>query len=169
MKLRVSNVNFSITLAPDGEKIESAGIYLTVLDANRNRVVSTNLMLATNAAPLVWHQPIALDSSLPAGNYSLQTVLADANNAKETLAEAKTSFKILAPSSTQTIIDEDGTFLVNGKPFFPLGLYHVQPDDSKLRYVQGVSIRLHSSFFQPLQRSLIPLISGFFHPQQGFL
>src|SRR5690606_7935112 len=28
-------------------------------------------------------------------------------------------------------VDEDGTFLVNGKPFFPMGLYHVKPQDFK--------------------------------------
>lgn len=128
---RLPTVGFGVALAPDQESIGGSRLNLAVLDPCGNQVAATNLVLATNDLRLVWRQSVALDPSLTAGSYILRAELSDAKNARKKLAEAETTFKILAPSPAQTIIDEDGTFLVNGKAFFPLGLYHVPPDDYK--------------------------------------
>ena len=128
---RLPTVNFGFALAPDEEKVEGSGISLAVFDPCGNQVAATNIVLATNNVQFAWRQPVLLDKSLTAGNYTLKASLNDAKNVRKTLAEAETCFRILAPSPAQTIVDEDGTFLVNGKPFFPLGLYHVPPEDYK--------------------------------------
>ncbi len=136
---RFSSVNFGVTLAPDEEKVAGAGINFAVFDPCGNQVASTNIVLATNNVQLAWRQPVLLDKSLTAGNYTLKASLKDLKNARKTLADAETCFRILAPSPAQTIVDEDGTLLVNGKPFFPLGLYHVPTGDYKDVSMLGIN------------------------------
>ena len=126
---RLPTVTFGIQLAPDQEKLEGATVALAVLDASGKPVAATNSVLAARDVPPAFRQPVRLDPSLKAGDYTVKVALADRKNKK--LAEAETTFKILVPRPAQTIIDEDGTFLVGGKPFFPLGLYHVPPGDYK--------------------------------------
>jgi hypothetical protein len=124
---RLPAVHFGVALAPDQENLEGATLAFTVLDPCGNPVAATNTTLATNSVQPAYRQPVALPPSLTEGGYTLKAALIDAK--KKKLAEAETAFTILAPRPAQTVVDEDGTFLVNGKPFFPLGLYHVPPAD----------------------------------------
>ena len=70
----------------------------------------------------------AIDAALPvpqdapAGEY---TVEAEATLPCGAKANAKTSFSIVAPEPGQVIVDQDGFLLNEGKPFFPLGIYHM--------------------------------------------
>lgn len=122
---RFPTVSFSVELAPDQEKLEGMEVRLTVTNTKGDKVGEAARSLAADL-PLSFRQAIALDQKLPEGNYKLLAVLAK-SGAKVT--EAETSIKILAPREAQTIADEDRTLLVNGKPFFPLGLYHVKHED----------------------------------------
>ena len=126
---RLPTVTFGVRLAPDQERLEGATVGLAVLDASGKPIAATNTVLAARDVPCAYRQPLRLDPALPAGNYSVKATLHAAKGEK--LAEAETSFKLIAPRAAQTVIDEDGTLLVDGKPFFPLGLYHVPTADYK--------------------------------------
>jgi hypothetical protein len=123
---RLPAVNFGVELVPDEEELEGATVELTVMDPKGNAVAKAKSTIGKNGQALVYRQPVNLDNSLPAGNYSVRAVLVSRT---ASLAETAASFNILAPQPAQTIIDEDNTLLVDGKPYFPLGLYHVPPDD----------------------------------------
>ena len=123
---RLPTVSFGIGLAFDQENLVGATVVLTVLDPRGNRVAETNATLAARSAKLVYRQPLPLDPSLAAGSYTVRAALVSGT---KTLATSEAPFKILAPLPTQTIVDENNTLLVNGKPFFPLGLYHVSPSN----------------------------------------
>ncbi len=124
---RLPTARFGIRLAPDQEQLQGGMVTITVLNSAGEAVSTAEITLPKEGLQLEWRQPIELDKSLPAGDYTAKAVLVDSD--KRVLAETHTPFKILAPQPAQTIIDEDGTFLVNGKPFFPLGIYHVTPSD----------------------------------------
>ena len=124
---RLPAVNFDFTLSPDQEVLEKGTIDLNVFNASGNCVAATNMVLSTNDVKFVYQQPVLLDKSLAAGEYVVKATLKDFHGTK--LADAETSIKILSPTPAQTIIDQDNTFLVNGQPFFPMGLYHVPPSD----------------------------------------
>ena len=123
---RLPDVSFGIGLAPDQERLEGATVALAVIDSTGSRVAVTNATLPAADVPRAFRQPIPLAKTLPAGAYTVKATLTDTD--KKQLADAETTFKILAPQPAQTIIDEDNTLLVNGTPFFPLGIYHAPPD-----------------------------------------
>jgi hypothetical protein len=122
---RFSLVNLRIELAPDQEKLAGMELRLEVLDSDGRKVAEASRMLEGNNE-LVINEPVALAKSVPDGNYKVHAVLSKGGMK---LIEAETGIKIIAPQPAQTIIDEDKTLLHGGKPFFPLGLYHVKPED----------------------------------------
>lgn len=127
-KRRVENVSFLIKLAPATEDLTSAGITLDFYDSSSNLVHTAEISTPTNAVSEIW-APVPLPKTLGAGGYSVRATLLKPGRIR---AMAETSFEILAPKMAQTIIDEDRTFLVNGVPFFPLGIYHVDNDYEKV-------------------------------------
>ena len=72
--------------------------------------------------------PVALPQELAPGAYELRAELTKG----ELTFRDETAFEILAPRQAQSIIDEDGTFLVNGMPYFPLGIYHTSMEFENL-------------------------------------
>ncbi len=139
-KRRVKKVKFGIELEPYKENLSKGRVELSVWLNGETNVASETVQLSTNLVRRILH-PMTLEKDLPAGNYKLKGKLFAANDDK--LAEAETSFKILAPRLAQTIIDEDNTFLVNGRPFFPIGIYHMSPSD----YARGKELGFNTVTF----------------------
>ena len=119
---RLPDVQFPVRLAPDKERLEGARITLAVFGPDSNKVASATHTLPTNGVPRQFWIPVALDRSLPPGAYRVDAEMEDPP------AFSSAPFEILAPDVAQAVIDEDGTFLVNGRPFFPLGIYHTRPE-----------------------------------------
>ena len=122
---RFPAVNFGVELAPFKEDLVGAGVRVSVLDAKGSEVGAASRKLEGTGIRS-FQQPVALEPALPEGDYKVRAALS--MDGKK-LAEAETAIRILAPREAQTIADEDRTLLVNGKPFFPLGLYHVNKAD----------------------------------------
>lgn len=122
---RLPAAGFEIGLAPDPEGIEEAMVRLTVCNAGGAPVAATNAALAAVRGFRTCTLAVDLSPSLPAGAYAVRAALF---RGERRLAESACALTILAPRPAQTIVDEDNTLLVDGKPFFPLGLYHVSPD-----------------------------------------
>ncbi len=123
---RLPTVTFGVELAPDKERIAGGRVRLAVISEDGKEVATDAIRLKTGKACKLRH-PMKLSRGLPAGDYTLKATLHTAAGRK--LAEAETTFKILAPRPAQTIVDEDLTLLVGGKPFFPIGIYHLHPND----------------------------------------
>ena len=100
-------------------------MFVAVFDDKSNQVARARARLPREPIEELW-VPVALPKELQPGTYTFKGVLAVPNTRIRKLAE--TTFEIVAPMETQVLIDEDGTFLVNGKPYFPLGIYHVASD-----------------------------------------
>ena len=124
-KRRTEEVSFKVSLAPAGEDVANATIALSVHDSASNQVFAAEVPGPTNSVPVEMWVPLALPRDLSAGGYVLRSQLTKGR----LRAQAETAFEILAPRLAQAVIDEDRTFLVNGKPFFPLGIYHIGPED----------------------------------------
>ena len=123
---RLPTVTFGIQLTPDREKLAGMTVGLAVFDPFGIRVAETNAVLVSDGT-LTYRQPVIWAASPTVGVYTVKAALSSQKGKK--LAAAETSVAVLSPRAAQTVIDEDGTFLVNGKPFFPLGFYHVGPAD----------------------------------------
>ena len=129
-KRRTPNVKFPVRFAPDFEDLTGGKLVFGVFDAISNQVSAAEFELPTNEVPAeIWYS-IPLDQKLGAGGYRIDVALSKKGTkaAKAISAKASAAFEIIAPREAQTVIDEDGTFLVNGKPFFPLGIYHIGPN-----------------------------------------
>lgn len=122
-KRRMDDVDFLVKFAPNEEDLTSADIELKFYDESSNLVFTAQTTSPTNHVEKLWI-PVTLPKELNAGGYSLRATLSKGR----IKAKSETSFEILAPRPAQAVIDEDNTFLVNGQPFFPLGIYHVDSD-----------------------------------------
>lgn len=125
-KRRVKTVDFKAEFAPDKEDFSMCPISLVVFDAASKKVAEAEHVLPTNDVPRELWLPVPLDQSLPAGGYRIVGTVKLANGRKIT---SETTFKIVPPHPSQVMADDDGTLLENGKPFFPIGIYHVSIDD----------------------------------------
>lgn len=125
-KRRVKEVKFPVYFAPDKEDITAAKLTLAVFDSSSNQVTSVEMTLPTNDVPREMWIPVELSNKLFPGGYRIDATLFK-NGRPRIYVTSSASFEILSPRVGQTIVDDDGTFLVNGKPFFPLGIYHANP------------------------------------------
>lgn len=132
-KRRVKEVKFPVYFAPDKEDIAAAKLTLAVFDSASNQVTSVETTLPTNDIPREMWIPVELSGRLYPGGYRIDATLLK-NGSPRIYVTSSAPFEILAPRVGQTIVDDDGTFLVNGKPFFPLGIYHANPE-----YYQEIS------------------------------
>lgn len=128
-KRRLKEVQFRVRLSPLAENLKGTKLALGVYDSLSNLVFSAERVFATAdrkpvEPPTDFEFPLALPQTLSAGGYEVRARL----SGNGIWANASAAFEILAPRTAQTVVDEDKTFLVNGKPFFPLGIYHVGGD-----------------------------------------
>ena len=123
---RVDAVRFPVSLEPDKEKLAGATVELTVFDSASNAVVTAEETLPKEGETprKVWVS-VPLRKSLAAGGYRIDGRLLVGGRE---CAKSSAAFEIVRPHLAQVVIDDDNTFLVNGKPFFPLGIYHTTPD-----------------------------------------
>ncbi len=70
-------------------------------------------------------------SKLPPGNYQAQVELI--SSSKISMANQVFDFTVLPPSDFEVSFDRKRVCYVNGKPFFPMGLYHV--GDAMIEYL----------------------------------
>ena len=144
-KRRLDDVKFPVSLEPDFEDLTLAKIALSVYDSSSNEVVSLETILPSNDVPRKIWIPVPLDKKLSAGGYRIDALLTKrgTRTAKAIRATSSATFEIIKPRVAQTVVDEDGTFLVNGIPFFPLGIYHTNPD----RYAEIAELGFNAQQF----------------------
>lgn len=129
-KRRTDTVDFLCEFAPCEEDLTGATVNLVFRDEPGNKVLEHSFTLPTNEVPARLWVPVALPRDLAASKYTLEGTLTKRSPERKNRVSAKsaTTFEIVAPNRAQTVLDEDGTFLINGVPFFPLGIYHSAGD-----------------------------------------
>lgn len=118
---RTPGVDFRVRLAPVDENIRGAKLTMKIFDSNSNCVYTAERVLPKEKdeeLPLDFYFNVELPKSLTAGGYEVRATL------DRYRAHSEAPFEIIAPRTAQCVVDEDKTFLVAGKPFFPLGIYH---------------------------------------------
>jgi len=121
---RIQEVAFEVRKPGGGESLGINAAKVTVYDSRSKQLGTATVQSKTNGDSLTVKVPLP---KLPAGEGYV--VKAIARNSTGKNDEASTTFAVRAPGTHpgDTIIDEDGTLLVDGKPFFPLGIYHLEP------------------------------------------
>ena len=125
---REKEVDFLVQFAPGERDLTAATLTLSAYSASSNCVHREERTLPADEVPARLWVPVALPQELAPGAYELRAELTKG----ELTFRDETAFEILAPRQAQSIIDEDGTFLVNGMPYFPLGIYHTSMEFEKL-------------------------------------
>ena len=131
---RVDTVDFKVEFAPNHEPLNGAKVSFELLDSCGNRLgePTEHLMPTNGEVALEQWLPVPLSKKLGAGTYRLAataTFRPAGPGQNRTVAKSSTEFEIKKPSWSQVMIDDDGTFLVNGHPYFPLAIYHCGPKD----------------------------------------
>ena len=122
---RVPEVVFEVRKPGGGPKAGIDAAKATIFDPSGRQLGAGAATVKTNVAS------ISVSVKLPvlkAGEGYVVKVVA--RNASGGMEQASTNFVVRAPGQHpgDVIVDEDGTLLVDGKPFFPLGIYHLYPD-----------------------------------------
>ncbi|MBQ6923251.1 MAG: hypothetical protein IJQ73_01285 [Kiritimatiellae bacterium] len=121
---RVPAVSFAFRLNPlPNDKLSRVFWLAKVLDAEGKVVAAFPKSRPFVGTRLAFSLPVPADA--PAGDYTLRVEVASALTQRRFVKTAP--FKILAPAETQVVVDQDNALLRNGKPWFPLGIYHAQP------------------------------------------
>lgn len=115
---RDKNVHFKIAFYPLYENIEGIQLKLTLTDSSGKIISEKEMTVQTEEFPVAMDMP----ANAPAGKYTISAVAACGRNRYE---KAKVDFKVVPVRPGQVFIDQDTVILKDGKPFFPLGIYHV--------------------------------------------
>ncbi len=127
---RLKDVRFRIRIARLGEEIAGLPLTVAIYDSLSNCVFKTEKLFdkGKNAViPSDFEVAMPLPKELSPGGYEVRATITRGGWVVYG-AKSAAPFEILAPRPAQTVVDEDNTFLINGKPFFPLGIYHVGKD-----------------------------------------
>lgn len=124
---RSDDVKLGISLVPDGEDISKLRLTTEVLDSN-GKVVDPAREHGIPGNDFAISLPFS-KSKYNVGSYVVRTKLLDGD---KIIAEKSANLKVLNSIVRQTMIDEDMATLVGGKPFFPIGIYHVPQSDLRV-------------------------------------
>lgn len=119
---KTETVDFRIRIARDQEPLAGAKLILKFQDASGNQ-----------AAPPVEQAPSSPEFAVPVKLGALQAgeyvVKAELRTAAGVAGASEAKFTVLEKVANQVVVDDDLTLLVNGEPFFPIGIYHMGKED----------------------------------------
>ncbi len=119
---RESDAHIRVCFTPVYENVEGIPVTVTIADL-KGKVLDTKAVKTPAACfPLT----LALPADAPAGDYRI-TATADCGPGR--IEKSETTLKIVPVRPGQIFVDQDTVILKDGKPFFPLGIYHVMPQE----------------------------------------
>ncbi|MCL2104782.1 MAG: hypothetical protein FWH21_06985 [Kiritimatiellaeota bacterium] len=122
LKKRKGEIITTVELNPNKEKLEDLTLTMTVSDANGTAVGTADIRSIAGTRFL---QPITIGTPKP-GDYTITGELYE--NGKH--VETKTApLTVLSDAECPVFINDDMNLVADGEAFFPLGIYHVNPDD----------------------------------------
>ncbi|MBR1920692.1 MAG: hypothetical protein IJ829_01660, partial [Kiritimatiellae bacterium] len=122
---RKAAVEFAFRLNPAAEKLFRGGYHRAKVVAPDGQTVVASTKRARFSG-LRGSLSLDVPQDAAAGTYSVHVEVTSATDKKRHVASAP--FKIAAPMETQVLADQDNVLLRGGKPWFPLGMYHAQPE-----------------------------------------
>lgn len=130
---RESDVRLALVLNVYAESIRgrAASVALSSPDGKelaRKEVVFTDAPRAEFTLPL--------DRNAPAGVYTVRATVP--REVAGRTAEAEGVFHVVPVRKGQVFLDQDGVILRDGKPWFPIGLYHVPPEEIEQAAATGI-------------------------------
>lgn len=119
---KTGQITVSADITPYREKLDE--LVLNVYAVGRD---GTGTGRPLSVKPGGGNAVLRLDvGKLPKGEYAVHAELSDANGA----LECKTAdFRVVDESECPVFVNDDMNFIVNGAPFFPVGMYHMSPDE----------------------------------------
>lgn len=130
---QLPEVSIRVDVTPNTEAIDDCALELSLVNAAGVSIGAVRRALDAERTRV----PVPLPVDAPPGQYSVRGRL---TRGRTMLAEATTAFSVLAPAPNQVVIDDDLSLLVDGKPFFPLGIYHVPTADLPAVAALGVNL-----------------------------
>lgn len=134
---RDPNVHFKLQMMPSHQNLEEYSVKLEISDPSGNIVSVKEVTAQDGEFPVV----MELDANAPAGTY---TITGTAQHSGTPLQKAQAQFKIVPVRPGQVFVDQDTVILRDGKPFFPLGIYHVSGKNQEMED----AAKLGFNFFQ---------------------
>ena len=122
LKKRNGEIITTVELNPHNEKLEDLTLKMTVSDANGTAVGTADIR---NIAGTRFLQPITIGTPKP-GDYTITGELYENGKRVETKTAPLT---VLSDAECPVFINDDMNLVADGEAFFPLGIYHVNPDD----------------------------------------
>jgi|GEM_PF-992143 len=132
---RDPTVRFDIYVNPDlGEDVEGLTLRASASGPD-GTVVSEKDILVSEPGRIPVALPLPMKTA--PGTYTLHAKVVSGRPTDEA---ASASFKIVPVRPGQMFVDQDGILLKEGKPFFPLGLYHVAGDEIEAAARTGINM-----------------------------
>ena len=124
---RTTDVLLPFSFNPLRERVENARLEATLFAADGKHAVWQKTFRGAKLKEKAL--AVGLPQTAAPGEYRLALRLMRPNRAKP-LFTNEVAFAIRAAAPHQTFVDQDGTLLRGGKPWFPLGIYHAGPDEA---------------------------------------
>ena len=142
---RMDEVSLVARLYPTKAPADGCSLRVAVTDAIRtSKAISTaSIKLPEKGAPHVWRFRMKFPKTLPPGKYRVAADLKPGDGGAP-LGKGDMVFEVLAQQKGECLADSDGCFIRNGKPFFPLGVYHVLPKEYEV--VKGLGFNFIQAF-----------------------
>ena len=121
LKKRKGQILVTVTLNPYNEKLQNVTLNVNVADANGKSIGKAKAEPTETRFLL----PVNIGTPKP-GAYTITAELYWKGRLAETKAAPLT---VLSDAECPVYIDDDMNIIAGGAPFFPIGIYHVSPDD----------------------------------------
>ena len=114
---RPDSIRLAISVTPFKESLASLQLTATLQQGNA--------IVAQDKVASLTHSAFTL--SLPAGKLTGDSarIVVRVNRGARELASASRTLKLIPPASPQVFLDDTGACRIDGKLFFPIGIYHV--------------------------------------------
>ena len=119
---RESDVRLALKANVFAEPLAGRSAEVTLVSPYGEELARTNVTF-TGADRVEFRMPLAMTA--PAGDYTVRATMPRAQG--EGVARAERVFHVVAVEKNQVFVDQDGTILKGGVPWFPIGFYHVWP------------------------------------------
>ena len=125
---RGEDVGVVTEIMPNKERMEQLSIRMAIQDSSGKTITGSSQKFPAKAGYSLNKVPFS--KKLPVGRYTIKAALINnMSNPPAPIAVDEKHFRVIKYVEGQVIVDEDLTLLVDGKPFFPLGFYHVPDSD----------------------------------------
>jgi hypothetical protein len=123
-------ITLAVSVAPDEERLADVALAAVVSDPAGKEVARAEVS-SLSVGEVEMRLPLA---TVAAGDYAVRVQLSERGG--KVVATAASTVSVLPDSPTTVLIDDSHWLVVGGRPFFPLGLYHVA--EAELAAIAGL-------------------------------